>query len=632
MCGILGVIASHASGGVLPDPKVCRAALASLHHRGPDANGQFRDNNVWLAHTRLSIIDPTPIGNQPMVTDDGRYVLSYNGETYNFKDLAETFGIKYLRSKSDTEIVLRAFAMFGVQALDKLNGMFAFAIYDKVAGKVWLVRDRFGIKPLYYQIAANRLMFSSEIKGILTLDSQARTCDHAGLHEWLYYGNPLGDRTLYRGIKQLLPGNYLEFDIESLKYQVSKYWSLRSNGDHVTRPNTGESVVRKTRELLEQAVKRQLVSDVPVGVFLSGGIDSSAIVAFASRHYDRRLATFSASFDFQDNEEELSRARLVASQFGTDHNEIYIEGTAVGSLVEKLVYHHDMPFADAANIPLYLMAESTHQDVKVVLQGDGGDEVFGGYRRYSTLTYYRALHAMARITRTFHRMGGKAPKSQRILRYLRAMAADQLYQTMALLLTLEDPEATPTAVFSGDIRRRIETTDPFMRYRDCQRMFDGCDIRNQMSMVDLMNVLPNSYLEKVDRATMAKSLEVRVPFLDHDLVEFVTALPAREKLSWGRKKWLLKRALDGIVPTEILYGPKSGLTVPFGHWLQNDLRSMFFDYLSTFMRNCPDVLDDNYVRHIFARTKSGKENHSYMLWKIFNLMIWVNNTNVRIVQ
>ena len=629
MCGIVGVATATGGMTTLDSAGNRQQALASLHHRGPDAQGQYEDSGIWLAHTRLSILDLSALGNQPMKSANERFVISYNGEVYNFRQLAKQSGLGSLTSSSDTEVVLELFAKIGVEACNLLNGMFAFAVYDTRARKLWLVRDRLGIKPLFYYVDATRLVFASEIKGMRQFIPAVPTCDMAGLHQWLYYGNPLAGNTLYAGIKQLLPGHYLELDLNSFEYSVGSYWNLRQQeNDTDGTPCTARSAINETRRLLEQAVSRQLISDVPVGVFLSGGVDSSAIVAFASRRYAGRLSTYSAGFDFSPDGGELPKARSLAADCGTDHHELHIEGVGVRDLVEKMVYQHDMPFSDAANIPLYLMASEIKGQTKVVLQGDGGDELFGGYRRYSTLHHYFWLRFIAKAALPFFRFEFQSPYYYRARRYVQALSAADLATTMALLLTHEDRLSRPTAVFSRAVRSALLESDPFSRYRDCQQMFRGLDTGDQMSLVDLMVVLPDTYLEKVDRATMAASVEVRVPFLDHDLVDFVTRLPRRKKIPWGRKKWLLKEALRGIVPDHVLSRPKSGLTVPYGKWLQGPLRSLFFDHLSKFENQTPGVLDVAQIRKLYERTKQGQQNHSPLLWKLLNFMVWVNTCKV----
>jgi asparagine synthase (glutamine-hydrolysing) len=605
--------------------------IRSLKHRGPDAEGEYADEGLWLGHARLSILDLSPAGNQPMATTDGRLVICYNGEVYNYRDLATELSLDQLRSHSDTEVVLRAFERLGVGSFARLNGIFAFALYDKQARKLWLVRDRLGVKPLYYRIDARCLDFGSEIKAITALHGQPSVCDLSSLHEWLYYGNTLGGRTLHQGIKQLLPGHYLELDLASFDHQVKEYWSLEREVDQggAVRDSPAD-MIAETRRLLEQAVRRQLVSDVPVGVFLSGGVDSSAITAFASRHYQGRLATYSAGFDDRNGVDERPKARRVARHYGTDHHEMQIGGGDVAALVEKMVHHHDMPFSDAANIPLYLMASEISARTKVVLQGDGGDELFGGYRRYVTLRLHRWLGPLARWAQHLRLTTPKSEVQRRVVRYLHAFAAKDVSLTMALLLTLEDPHSHPSSVFSPGIREIIGRSDPFARYRDCQRRVAGLDIGNQMSLVDLMIELPDVFLEKVDRATMAASLEVRVPFLDDDLVGYVVRIPGSIKMPWGKKKWLLKKALAGIVPGEVLHGPKTGFNVPFGYWLRTSLRPFFADHLTKFKREHPGVLDDRLIEQWYGEGEPRRQDHEYMLWKLLNLMVWCNNSSIQI--
>jgi asparagine synthase (glutamine-hydrolysing) len=363
-------------------------------------------------------------------------------------------------------------------------------------------------------------------------------------------------------------------------------------------------------------------------VFLSGGVDSSAIAAFASRHYTGRLATYSVGFDFAVDGGELPRAGRVAAMCGTDHNEIHISGEDVGGLVEKMVRHHDMPFADAANLPLYLMAARVRGHTKVVLQGDGGDELFGGYRRYATLKYYRLLHPLALALSRIPGFRPSSPLAFRVQRYLDAFAAEDLATTMALLLTPEDRNWNPEEVFAAAVGRTVRLSDPFARFRELFPAFSGLDIGNQMSLMDLSIVLPDTYLEKVDRSTMAAGLEVRVPFLDHDLVDYVVRLPGKTKMPLGRKKWLLKAALKGVVPDEVLFGPKQGFNVPFAKWLQTSLKPLFFDHLSTFSRTRPNVLNVDHIRGLYSRTSDGHQDHSPLLWKILNFLVWANVTNV----
>ena len=564
-----------------------------------------------------------------MESDDGNTVIVFNGEVYNFKELARQLALEGLRSHSDTEVVLCSFSKLGVESLTLFNGIFAFAIYDKQKQKVWLVRDRLGVKPLYYGFQDGCLSFGSEIKALLASRIQAPQCDMSAIHEWIFYGATLGESTLYAGIHKLLPGHYLELDLKTFRSKCFCYWSPPQYDEIQTHGSTKEHI-HKTRELLEQAVKRQLVADVPVGVFLSGGIDSTAITAFASRHYSGTIATYSAGFDFDKGVNELAKARAVAKLFATDHHEIYIQGTMIGEIAEKMVEHHGMPFSDAANIPLYLLASKINGATKVVLQGDGGDEMFGGYRRYSTLSFYRGARVLAKFGSFINQFTPRDSRYYRRQRYLTALGTHDPAETMALLLTEEDPQRKPASIFSADIRRQFVSQDPFARYRACQRLFKGKDILSQMLLVDAMIILPDIFLEKVDRATMAAGIEARVPFLDNDVVDFCMRLSGPQRVSLGRKKWLLKKALKGIVPDFVLFGEKVGFGVPYGYWLRSALRTLFFDQMQAFQMRHPGVLDSTVITVLYDEHTSQKRDHSFLLWKILNFMVWVNRFRIRL--
>ena len=629
VCGLVGI--AFPPGDQCPVDTDRRSnALASIRHRGPDDLGEVKRAGAWLGHTRLSILDLSSAGHQPMVTNDERFALTYNGEIYNFRELVAEYGLKDLRSSCDTEVLLRLFAQNGPACLSALNGMFAFAVHDTAERKLWLVRDRFGIKPLYYRCSDDGVRFASEIKALLALDPGRPECSMAALHEWLYYGNSLGERTLFADIQQVLPGHSVEIDLERMTLASSAYWCIE---DQARRGRAAglqgvEADAPRILQHLEKAVERQLVSDVPVGVFLSGGVDSTAIVALASRHLGSELTTYTAGFDFAGSNDELPVAREMARYFGTNHHELFVTAADIPSIVAELVAHHDQPFADAANIPLYLMARELEGRAKVVLQGDGGDELFGGYRRYSVLTYRNLFRSLAPIAKAGAKLMPESPNVFRVRRYANAMLAPDIATSMALLLTTEGAMTAPLAVLGADFRARIQQVDPFERFRDCESRFGEFELRDRMSFVDLSIVLPDTFLEKVDRATMAASLEVRVPFLDNALADVCIGLPGARKMPFGKKKGLLKQALADIVPDQVLMGRKRGLTVPFKAWLMGPLRDVFFDAIAELDRARPELLDTERVTELFERTKAGRQNHAHMLWKLFNFAHWVQRYDV----
>jgi len=624
MCGIAGIIYCPSVVASNNKTKLLNA-LKIISHRGPDSSGSFFNENIMLGHVRLSILDLSEAAKQPMKSMQTDNVITYNGEVYNFEALAVKHKIEERFSTSDTEIVLRLFDLLGTKSFEELNGMFAFSIYDKQNQKVYLVRDRFGIKPLYYKYDKAGLLFASEIKALKELDLSENTLNYGGLHEWSYFGNSLGDKTLFSGIEQLNPGCYLEFDLKSSEYKIVKYHDLTKIKQVF--PTISESK-NKVRKLLEQSVERQLISDVPVGVLLSGGIDSSAITAFASKHYNGTLSTYSIGFDFQDGVNELPLAQIVANKFNTDHHEIHISGSDIIDAIEKMVYHNDHPFSDAANLPLYLISSKVKDHTKVILQGDGGDEIFGGYRRYNTLSNLSKFKIISPVLRGINSFLPNNSSFYRRRRYLNIFNNSELYKTMALLLTVEECQDSPIKIFTKDIQNIIRNDNPFKRYKDCQKEVESYDVVRQMMLVDQQIILPDIFLPKVDRATMASSIEVRVPFLDNELVNYVNSLSGKDVVLKGQQKGLLKAALDGIIPDEILYGKKKGFGVPFEYWLKSSLKQCFIDELNRHKENDVEILNVKEILHLHQVHCSGKRNYGFLLWKCLNFAIWVRMYNI----
>ncbi|MFZ4722045.1 MAG: asparagine synthase (glutamine-hydrolyzing) [Phycisphaerales bacterium] len=628
MCGICGIAFRNlrpagAAGSLLS------GAVSALAHRGPNASGLLERQGVSMGHTRLSILDLSDAGHQPMESPDGRFAVTYNGECYNYRDIASDLALEGIRSTSDTEVVLRAFAQEGPACLRRLNGMFAFAIHARVTGDLWLVRDRLGIKPLYYYIDEGRLCFASEVRALLHLIGRIPRCDPALLHEWLYYGNSLGGKSLFRGVQQLAPGHFAHLRLSDWKLESRPYWSLAEQCRCSAPIECGSDLAAAVRDRLAAAVQRQLVSDVPIGIFLSGGVDSSAIAAFASRASSTPVRTFCAGFDDPSFPDERPRARMLAARLGTEHQEFMIRGDGLESIVEELVEHHGAPFFDAANIPLWLMARAVAPHVKVMLQGDGGDEVFGGYRRYRSLHYRGLLTAASFALGPVLRTLPRSPLVQRARRYANAFGRIDITETMALLLTEEGSDAALLNGLGPAVRKAVVDAEPLAHHIGVATEFRGLDVCRRMSMVDLSIVLPDIYLEKVDRSTMAHGVEVRVPFLDHDLVDFMVRVPGRLTMPGGRTKWLLKSALSGVLPDEILKAPKTGFNVPFGRWLRGPLRRHFEEHLNEFARSCPEVIDLAVVRNWIGLDASGQVDLSSRLWKIYNLAIWGNRYQVR---
>lgn len=616
MCGICGIVDF---GSAPIDEEVLWSMTRTLRHRGPDDEGVELLGPAGLGQTRLSIIDLSSAGHQPMQSQDGRVTLVYNGEIYNFprlREQLETEGVAF-RGRSDTEVVLKAYVRWGTDAFSMFEGMFALAIWDAASQQLHLARDRFGIKPLYHYSLSSGLVFGSEIKALLASRRLRRRLNWHALHEYLYYGNALGPNTLFGGVVRLLPGHYLTLDRDGSV--TSAYWSVEA-----VEPVTDdlEQATAVVRQRLETAVKEHLISDVPVGVFLSGGIDSSAVTAFASRHYTGRLKTYSVGFDFDKGVNELPKARKVAERLETEHTELHLAGGDMADVIQQLIRCHDEPFGDAANIPLYLLCRELKGSVKVVLQGDGGDEIFAGYRRYNVLCYERFWRWIAQISVALPTFRTGGLPYDRAMRFFQAMGHPDPAMRLALLMTEEPCNKPPTRVFSDEARRMLQNHDPFGRYRGMHKRLSQFDAVQRSLYTDTQVLLPDTFLEKVDKPTMAHSIEVRVPMLDANLTSYVMGLPSNLKVRSGQKKWILRRALRGIVPDAILDGPKTGFGVPYGYWLRKPLADYTREVLLDPAADRWDLFDRGALALCLEEHTSGRKNNGFLLYKLLNLAIW----------
>lgn len=618
MCGIAGIV--RFDGRLVVADEVGRM-VDTLLHRGPDDRGIFTERTFGMGQRRLSIIDLSSAGHQPMLTPDGTIAIAFNGEIYNFETLRrelESLGASF-KSRSDTEVALQAFAFWGRGAFARFNGMFAMALWERVPGRLTLVRDRFGIKPLYVSTDRRRLCFGSEVKALRAVAGGiGEDIDPQALAEYMYYGNALGRLTLFSGVQRLLPGTWLE--VENGVVREGRYWSITELPARTTRTFDPVSAVRAS---LEQAVRRQMVSDVPIGAFLSGGVDSTAVVAAAAGAAAGRLKTYTVRFDFSPNSADVVASRRVAEYFGTEHHEIEVAGYELRDVLERLLDAHDLPFGDAANVPLYLLSEALGSAVKVVLQGDGGDELFGGYRRYSLLSRIAMLGPACRVLLPMLSILPESQRKARVARMATALAARDPALRMALLLTEEKPDRSPTSILSPAYRDCIRRADPFARYRQVAEEFRDLDAVQAMLYTDCSILLPDIFLEKVDRATMAHSLEVRVPLLDHDLADLVLGLPSTIKLPAGKPKGLFKEALRGLVPPFVLERPKAGFGVPYGSWIRGPLRTLLESLLLGGSPGGGAMFDGQTVSRLVREHVEGTRDHGFLLWKAMALAMWV---------
>ena len=612
MCGIAGLVFKRTISELRVKDFIKSSDL--MNHRGPDHKGIFQDENVLLIHFRLSIIDLDSRSNQPMFSNDNSAVMVYNGELYNYLDLKVKYNIS-TTTTSDSEILLESFLQSSGNAVDQWNGIFASVIYEREEKRVHLIRDRFGVKPLYIYENKNVIAFASEAKVILDWLPEFEL-NLKVLNQFLWFGNSTGSETHVIGLSKVDKGVVTTFELESALTQAQKrrYWDIRD----VERIGISDSeAIKMTRSLLERATSRQLVADVPLGILLSGGIDSSSIVALASQNYDRKLDTYSVEYDYNiGGKSELAKAALIAKRYQTNHHELLVTTNDVKDIFEKLVFQYDEPFADPASIPLYQLARACSKDNRVILQGDGGDEFFAGYRRYNAMNDFWFW----KIASGFYGLIPDRRWQERMKRINFVYGQNNFGKTLAYYMTEEVPYKSPLNIFSNEIKQSMNREHFSSDYETLVNSISEFDRVQMMLYADTEILLPHRYLEKVDKATMFESIEARVPFLDNDLTNFALGLPSRQKVRKGQKKYLLKKAMEDLVPNEILYGTKRGFDVPFREWLRNDL----YDFArEQFMNADERFLNRSALLGILSKHKERKADYSTLLWKALVLTYWL---------
>jgi asparagine synthase (glutamine-hydrolysing) len=613
MCGICGVVSRTGQN----NEAVVDQMIRRLVHRGPHNQEQQHFGAARLGHTRLSIIDLSPAANQPMVSETGRLAITYNGEIYNFPELRADLvrlGVRF-RTRSDTEVLLAGFETWGADVFPRLNGIFSLGLWETDIERLHLVRDRFGVKPLYYARAGADFFFSSELS---SLRAGLGSCSLSaqGLSEYLWFGSPLTPLTLFENVFQVPSGHHLVLDADGPP-RIAPYLTPPAGGDL----DVGvEEAARTVRDLLERAVARQLISDVPVGVFLSGGIDSSAIALFAARHSSEQLSSYFVQFDFLSGRDERAIAKRVADLAGTRHEELYVQAPGLQDTIVALLRAHGQPFGDPADIPLYLLCKQLGGETRVVLQGDGGDELFAGYQKHA-LYRYRPLWRLLNRARGLNAVA-MGSRGRAVVRLADACNGDRARE-IGLLMTPSTAREPATQVLSEACRQRVDGGDPFRRFRELWPAVADADPVQQMLHLDTLVLLPDYFFQKVDRATMAWGVEVRVPFLDNDLAAYALSLPSSFKQRGRRSKWILKRALEGVVPDWVLKQPKQGFGVPYENWLRGALRPWLLEVLHDPMVVNSGILDLDTIGRLLEEDASGKRYHAPLLWKVFLLALWL---------
>ncbi|MDY7011639.1 MAG: asparagine synthase (glutamine-hydrolyzing) [Planctomycetota bacterium] len=620
MCGICGIVdfegqASDFEGRL---PEMVRV----LRHRGPDESGTWTDERAGLGHARLSIIDLAE-GRQPMSNEDGTIWITYNGEVYNFQELREELLAKGHRfgTQTDTEVIIHLYEEEGIDCVNRLRGMFAFGLWDSRANAMYLVRDRLGIKPLYYTVFDGRLIFGSEIKAILAHSGVPRVVREDALSDYLTFLYVPAPKTMFRNIFKLEPGHWLRFDAQGLRQQ--QYWDLEPTDPFdFDREKIEQDLVGE----LAESVRLRLVSDVPLGAFLSGGVDSSSVVAMMSRHGQDPLVTTSVGFR-ESRYNELPFARQVAERYHTKHYEEIVMPEATG-IVETLAWHYDEPFADYSSIPTYYVSQAARRHVTVALSGDGGDENFAGYRRYRFDMMERRIRSMLPGCLRRWLVGPMAriyPKADWLPRPLRAkvtlgnIAVDAPAAYCRSVGFLNDEQKAD--FYAGDLGMTLRG----YRSDDIIRSYMNKASRNDLSQLlytDIKTYLVDDILTKVDRASMAVSLEVRVPLLDHVFVEFAQRIPAGLKIDRKQGKAILKSAMKPYLSDETLYRTKQGFTPPIAEWMRGPLHDMVGDMLLGADATYTDYIDWAVVKKAWKQHQSGLCNFEPLLWAVFMFELW----------
>lgn len=641
MCGIAGLVQRNSAATDETLRALSAAMVAALSHRGPDGSDVWIDaeHGVALVHRRLAIIDLSPGGIQPKASNDGRYVITYNGEIYNYRDLRHQLqGLGHrFQTESDTEVMLTAMCQWGIAgAVSRLVGMFAFALWDRQERTLVLGRDRLGIKPLYYADLGSRFLFGSELKALRVDRDWQPSLDHDALAGYMRFGYVGAPRTIYREARKLPPGHILTLS-EGKVPAISCYWDIHriavdgaAASAHAKLDDA--ETVEKLDKLLRDAVGLRMIADVPLGAFLSGGIDSSTVVALMQSQSTRPVKTFSIGFHEGDYD-EAKYAKAVAAHLGTEHTELYVEPRHALDVIPKLPEWYDEPFADSSQIPTYLVAEMTRRHVTVALSGDGGDELFAGYNRYFWADrLWRTMGQVPQGLRTLSQCAIRTlspaawDRVSRILpRRLRPPQAGDKLHKVAGILGLGGPDA----IYRRLVSQWQDPADVVARGKEPRGLLWDPSIEREipnfmqrMQFFDETTYLPDDILAKVDRATMAVSLEGRVPLIDHRVVEFASALPLSFKVRNGRGKWLLRQVLARYVPDHLVERPKAGFGVPIDAWLRGPLRPWAEELLSPSRLSDGGVLRPEPIVRAWREHLSGARNWQYPLWVILMFQAW----------
>ncbi len=627
MCGIAGFISEKSF-----NPYLINNMLSKIQHRGPDSFGIWHENDVFLGHRRLAILDLSPAGHQPMLSKDQNLIITFNGEIYNYLDIKHELDLnKNIQwvGHSDTEVILEAISFWGLEkALNKFNGMFAFALWNKKTQELILARDRFGEKPLYYALDNENLIFASELTAIEQDPSLNTELDHDAIQLYLKYRSIPAPYSIYKSVKKLCPGSYACWKKGSSSIEIKSYWDakkvfIQKSSSPIQICET--DALNELDSLLNSSVQKRMISDVSLGSFLSGGFDSSLVTAIMQKNSSTPVTTFSIGFD-NPAFNEAEHAKEIASYLGTHHIESYVTGSDALNVVTKLADIYDEPFADSSQIPMYLLSMETKKHVTVSLSGDGGDELFGGYTRYlNSLGQWEKLKNIP-LSAQISKFIGVLPY------YLRSYLLNILNlfsQRKLTNLQFEDLIALCGAKTFPDFYQMLlsswKNTSVLLNNPKVMQSSNNINLNhiNLMMLDDTLNYLPNDILTKVDRACMSVSLEGRIPFLDKDIAEFAWSLPLELKINNGVGKYLPKVLAYNYIPKQLLDRPKTGFAVPLAEWLRNDLKDWASNLLSNNNLIRQQIFDVNIISDVWSEHQSGLVDHSDRLWTILMLQLWL---------
>jgi asparagine synthase (glutamine-hydrolysing) len=620
MCGIAGFIESPSARSPL-SPQAARALAHQMcdviRHRGPDDEGMLVEPGVALGMRRLSIID-VATGHQPIHNEDGRISVVFNGEIYNFRELRQSLQALGHRfsTGTDTEVIVHAYEQWGEESFTRLRGMFALALLDRRDGRVLIARDRVGIKPLYYALAGGRLYFGSEIKSLLCAPDLPRDLNIGALDHYLSFLYAPRDESFFTRIRKLPPGHLLTW--RNGRISVRPYWEPPVQE---TFNGSERDAVDELQQVLTDAVRAHLVSDVPLGAFLSGGVDSSLVVALMATVSGARVKTFSIGFE-QPEYDERAYARLVAQAFGTDHHEDVVRPDGV-AVLEQIVTHFDEPFGDTSALPTWYVSQLAAREVTVVLSGDGGDEMFGGYTRYIPDARVTAVDRCtpAALRRMAGAVGARLPNGTRGKRFLRHLGRDARgrYLDAIGFFTADDK----AGLLSADVRRQLTNGAPEHRLIRHFDRYARLSWPSQMMRFDVETYLPEDILTKVDRMSMAHSIEARVPLLDNAVIDFASSLPAALKIRDGRRKHVLKEVAARFLPGELIDRRKQGFGVPLDAWFRGNLRELFADTLLSARSLQRGYFQPAFIRGLIHEHVSARRDHTFRLWQLVVFERWL---------